>query len=219
MSQTHNPSGSHKNKWDNILADFTELHQPHPTHFTSSSSLLKRIDHGYTSTPPSLLIKIGITASVVKNPDTYWLAGLSDHSPLGFSFHPKFLQNNVTSSFPKVWFETKAYVTCLEVLIGSFNWDNFGPLEKLRTLKLCIKSAAFYSRDVLFFSDSNGSVCKRQVLESISRAVWRNDRKLAQKLLDVSSLAGYFIEIKEGKVVPLDPLAFEQVHAVENSII
>ena len=38
---------------------------------------------------------------------------------------------------------------------------------------------------------------------------------MAQKLLDVSSLAGYFIEIKEGKVVPLDPIAFEQVYAVE----
>ena len=141
----HNPPGSHKQKWEKILADFTELHQPHPTHFTSSSSLLTRIDRGYTSTPPSLLIKIGITASVVKNPDTYWLAGLSDHSPLGLSFHPKFLQRSVTFSFPKAWFETKAYLTRLDVLLGSFNWDSFGPLEKLRTFKLCIIEVCCFS--------------------------------------------------------------------------
>ena len=106
-------------------------------------------------------------------------------------------------------------MTRLDLLLGSFNWDNFVPLEKLRTFKLCIKSAAFYSRDVLFFSEPNDSECQRQVLESISRAVWRNDRKLARKLLDVSNLAAFFIEIKQGKVVPLDPVAFEQVYAVE----
>ena len=142
------PSGSHKARWEAILSEFVELFQPHPTHFTSASDLLTRIDRGYTTMPPSVLTRMGATSAVTHGPDTYSLMGLSDHAAIGFSLYPKFLRTNFTYSFPKAWFMTQAFSTRMEEYIAAVQWDDLDPLEKHTTYKYCLKSAAF-EKDIL----------------------------------------------------------------------
>ena len=52
-------------------------------------------------------------------------------------------------------------------------------------------------------------------MESLSRAVWHNDVKLARKLLDTTTIAKEHIGIVLGKIVVLDPPSFEETYRVE----
>ena len=78
-------AGAHRALWNSILNSLIELHQPHPTHFVAETLSLTRLDKGYTTTPGSWLIKMGIAASIVESADNLAYRGISDHSPVGFS--------------------------------------------------------------------------------------------------------------------------------------
>ncbi len=203
------PSGSHKNLWEATLTRLVELHRPNPTHYTQSSGQLTRIDKGYSTMPGSVLIKLGITAAISEGPESLHSKGLSDHSAVGFSFAPKFLVRNGTFSFPKAWFNTPAFAGRLKLLITKIDCLSLHPLDQLEVYKRCLKSAAFHARDVLQNSNPDGSESRRMILEAMSRAVWRNDRKIADKIISVSSFAAQHLGISNGRVLPVNFQEFE----------
>ena len=82
-------------------------------------------------------------------------------------------------------------------------------------IKECIREAAFFTRDTLNFSDQGGRENRRLTLESLARAIWHNNLKLAQKLLNTTLLAKECIGIVLGKIVVLDPPAFEEMYRIE----
>ena len=65
------------------------------------------------------------------------------------------------------------------------------------------------------FSDTGGREQKRLVLESMARAVWNNDCKLARVLLKVTTLATLHLQIVDGSVSCLDPPSFEELYREE----
>ncbi len=134
------------------------------------------------------------------------------------SFAPKGLHKLKEYSIPRLWCSTVAFKTQMELLVAKLDLQSLPPLERLDVLKSCIRSAAKYSRDVLLVSECSGER-KRPVLESISRAVWRNDTTLGARLLRTTQLAPELIEIVNNKVIPLDFTAFEAICAQENLII
>ncbi len=51
------------------------------------------------------------------------------------------------------------------------------------------------------------------ILEAMSRAVWRNDRKVANKIINVSSFAAQHIGIFNGRVLPVNFQVFQDLYA------
>jgi len=72
--------------WEQGLSDFTEMAQPHPTHYYLPSMKLSRLDRCYTTLSKSLLIKLEVSATILEAPETCHYEELSDHSPMEFSF-------------------------------------------------------------------------------------------------------------------------------------
>ena len=64
----------------------------------------------------------------------------------------------------------------------------------------------------LNFCDSGGRENRRLTLESLARAIWHCNIKLAKKPLDSIVIAKEYIDIVSGKIVVLDPPAFEEVY-------
>ena len=133
--------GAHRALWNSILNSLIELHQPHPTHFVAETLSLTRLDKGYTTTPGSLRIKMGIAASIVESADNLAYRGISDHSPVGFSCSAP---ERKSSSFKihRSWCETDAFKERLIVLVSETNLFSLPPLERLQTYNQCIISAA-----------------------------------------------------------------------------
>ena len=118
-------------------------------------------------------------------------------------------------SLPKLWVTGPIYESRIAFLIDRIQPLSLPTLEQLPAIKECIKSAALFTRDTLNFTDSGGRECKRLTLESLSRAVWHNDCKLARKLLDTTTIAREHIDIVLGKIVVLNPPSFEEAYRVE----
>ena len=64
----------------------------------------------------------------------------------------------------------------------------------------------------LKFNDSGGRENRWLAFESLGRPVWNGDEKLGRIGLESATTAKNYIDIIAGKVVLLDPLAFEEVY-------
>jgi len=86
--------GQRLRQWRSILADWTEIVQPLPTHSCS------RIDRAWVFGPSDMLIKLHIRSFVVGVPENWHGQGIADHAPLLVSFgrKPKASESN---SIPK----------------------------------------------------------------------------------------------------------------------
>ena len=208
-------SGAHVAIWTLLFDELIELVQPHHTHFVVESLKLTKIDRGFTSLPGSLMIKLNAMATVTDAPDTLHYAGISDHAPVSVSLSPAGLQKSRTATISKCWCKTEQYATRLRLLLQLVCIDELPPTSRLKTLNACIWSAARHARDCIQFGDQDDKEGRRMVMESMARAVWRNDVRLARRLLSSSELARSFISVSDGKVAPLSFCAFEQIYASE----
>ena len=191
-----------------------ELHQPHPTHFVLETLSLTKLDKAYTTAPGSMLIKMGISATILEAAETLYYKGVSDHSPLGLSCSVPERQSG-TFRISRTWCETAAFKERLEILVEETGLMSMGPLERLQTYNQCIISAARHARDTLLFHDKAGKPSCRDILESISRAVWWNDVRLGKRLLDTTDLAKDIFTIDAGRVRVLDFGYFERLYSFE----
>ena len=58
--------------------------------------------------------------------------------------------------------------------------------------------------------DKNGTLSDRLLVGSIARAVWRQDSKLAKRLLDSSPVAAQFLFLSGNQVLLIDPDGFDK---------
>ena len=211
------PTNSHVSLWKQVLENFVEMHQSHPTHFCSASQMCTRIDYGFISLPGSLLIKLQVTASTHFSPFNAYYSQLGDHAPLGFSIGFKRTQTGTqqTKAIPKAWTQQPIFKEYLDCLIAHFDLDQAhpdGPLARLILYKKCLNEAARHTRDYLNLCGSDCEDHLRLSLDSMSRAVWWNNVTLAKKLISVSAFVRHFITIIDGHVLPIDAAEFEKVY-------
>ena len=215
VASSYGSSGSRAAIWEHYLGGLVELHQPLPTRFNIEALSVSRLDRAYTSLPGSLLVKLGVDAFLTHAPETLHYKGISDHSPLGLSFSPKHLVRTISKALPRHWCYGSVFNESLMQYIEYTNLLQLPPFERVRTYKTCIQCAALCSRDAQRFSDMRGSDSVRLILESVSRALWKNDHKLARTLLNSTSLASSFIKIELGRVVAVCPEELESAYTFE----
>ena len=217
--QSYRPpsSASHHRTWDRALHRMTQLYQPHPTHYIVESLRLSRIDKGFTSFARSLLIRMRITATVLAAPDTLHYAQISDHAPIEFNFDSMPTQPGKMHPIPKQWCSSPLFSKQLKHLTDLILDDDMEPFHRLATHKILIREAANRTRDALCFRDDKGNETSRLVFESMARAIWFNNRSLAQKLIDHTAIGPSFLKIEHMQVSPIDPIAFEQAYRFEKS--
>ena len=184
-----------------------------PQLFASLSAA--RLDRGYITVPGSGLIKLQLTAAVLGSPEGYHYNGVSDHAPVIFGFHKNDTVKKGVTALPKAWVSTKAFKDRLQLLYDKFNFAEMEATQALKLYKACIRNAAFHSRDTLKIANGKGLESKRLVLESLSRAIWNNDVRLANRLLRTSDLARQHLDTSQGVVRILNPPAFEVEYADE----
>ena len=140
---------------------------------------------------------------------------IPDHAPVMLCISERSKSAGIKCSLPKLWVTGPIYESRIAFLIDRIKPLTLPPLEQLPAIKECIRSAAFFTRDSLNFADAGGRESRRLTLESLARAVWHNDSKLARKLLDTTVLAKQHTDIISGKIVVLDPPLFKEAYRIE----
>ena len=92
--------GQRLGQWKKILANWTEVVQPMPSHFDASTRTCSRIDRAFVFGPSNMLIKLHIRSYVQGAPEDWHGSGLSDHAPALVAFGRK-SRNGDSISIPK----------------------------------------------------------------------------------------------------------------------
>ena len=79
-------SGTRQAHWERLLAQWTELVQPFPTHYNKVGNTCNKLDRAFVACPSSLLLKLSVTHSVVGTPEQTFANGESDHAPIAIGF-------------------------------------------------------------------------------------------------------------------------------------
>ncbi len=173
-----------------------------------------RLDRADTSLSAALL-KFRISCSVLQALESLHYQGISDHAPLGVRISIKAKTTSGTHARPRLWCSTPAFKERLDLLIKKVFRDDMDHFHRLRTHKILFREAAFHARDALNFTGNKEFESRRLVFESMTRAIWFNDVRLATRLINATKIAPQYLRIDSKSVSAIDPLSFEQADISE----
>ena len=162
---------------------------PSPTHYNKYGNTCNKLDRAFVPCPSSMLLKLSVSHSVVGTPEQVFAAGESDHAPISLCFGRHIKSSLADSPVPKWVSKHPNYKVHLKSLTNCIDILALDVSEQLLVYKSCLREAARRVRNEALFLNPDGSAEKKNVLSSISRALWFNNLPLARKLLRWSSIA------------------------------
>ena len=204
-------SGTKQLQWERLLASWTEVVQPFPTHYNKYGNTCNKLDRAFVSCPSSLLLKLAVSHTVVGTPEQTFSVGESDHAPISLCFGRQVKTTIGDSPIPKWVAKHPNYKVHLKSLTEYIGIRALDVSEQLLTYKDCMKEAARRVRNETLYLNPDGSAERKIVLSSISRALWFNNLPLARKLLRWSAFAKDLIHIVDCKVLAFSYESCEQI--------
>ena len=204
--------GAFQHLWERSLSGWVEIGQPFPTHIAANGGTCARIDRAWVSCTSARLISIHVESNVIGTPEDFDRRGLSDHAPVACRFCTKQTNSAKAHVIPKWLCKLSDFSVVVDRYFCASRLLELDPAEQLAVQKRCILAAAREVRDMQLFRDPGNSECVRMVVDSISRAIWRQDVKLAWKVICSSSIGSQFLEICDKQVRCRDFVAFDDLY-------
>jgi hypothetical protein len=184
-----NQSRPGQGSWQEALGRLVEIHQLDVTHFCSKSWKCSRLDRFYCSIPAWALLQLAANAAVVEHPKKMHDDNLSDHAPVKLTISTWMPLPRSQQPIPTFVVNSSAFKKYHQALCDQTGLSDLGTIERWQTHKVIIREAARLARRQLFLENESSEETKHIALQSIARAVWRNDTSLAEILADRSPLA------------------------------
>jgi len=202
-------SATLQNLWMQELKHWTEIVQPFPINYSASGNSCARIDRAFCTIPTAHLINMNVTSAVIGTPEDYEAKCISYHAPLDIVFGSLTPRTTGSFSVPRYICRNPKFGELVETYASDIDILELPPSRQLPLLKSIFIEASRVVRDYLVTHDSSGVESQRLVAASVARAAWRNDARLARRLIGSSTLAASFLGVSGNTVYLLDPNAFD----------
>ena len=197
--------------WNKVLSLWVEVSQPFPTHIANNGGSRRIIDRCWTSLLPSRLCCLKVESMVIESPETYSCNGLSDHSPILVQFAAKCPTEVQDHSIPRFICENEEFANVVRVYADAIKLEELVPHQQVSMLKKCFRAASVFVRNThSLVSDSVDA--RRVVIDSVSRAIWNQDLKLAKRLFENSMVAQELLHIEDRTMTLSNPLLCDDVY-------
>ena len=196
-------SSTFQNIWMRELKFWTEISQPFPTNFSASGDSCARIDRAFSTIPTSHLINMKVSSAVVGTPEDNEARCISDHAAFDVTFGLHQKQVSSANAIPRHICKHPIFADKVQIYADDLDLLATPATTQLPLLKIIFTEAARAVRDHLLTHDSQGIESQRLVVASVARAVWRQDHRLASRLLRSSPLAPSLVGLS-GNFVFLD---------------
>jgi len=200
-----------ENLWMRELKCWIEISQPFPTNYSASGDSCARIDRVFTSIPTSHLLNLKVSSSVVGTPEDNEANCISDHAALEVSFSLHITQQSRSHTVPRHICKHPVFSELISQCAEDLQLTELPVHLQMPMLKAIIFESARKVRDYLITHDSQGVESQRLVISSVARAVWRQDYKLANRLINSSPLALSLLGVSGSSVFLLDPPSFDNL--------
>ncbi len=180
------PARPFAGRWQQIFNKLLEVHDDVPTHYTSSSKTLSRIDRIFISSPSWMALQLRLNISLKMDPEAVHAEEISDHTPITLPISARDRLDRDAQPIPPHVFKLPGFASWLSTLTDMADLQSLSVLLRLRRFKeLMLEAARLTRNDALL----KGKVIQVMVARSIARAVWRQDARLAARLVAHSTLA------------------------------
>ena len=183
------PLRPHQTTWQCILGSLTELQQNELTHFVSSSLTEARLDRVYTSSPPWWLLNDKLAGNVAKSAKESHESGLSDHAAVIISARLAPALPEERRPVPRHIAEHDKFKEYHDELFAACKAHALPAMSRLRVHKLIIREAARLTRNYCLETVGDDGYARNTTLNSVARAIIRNDGRLARRLIERSAIA------------------------------
>ena len=200
-------------RWDATLRTLTELASDLPTHFTTATSALSRIDRCFVSAPSWLLCMLDKSVSTARDPADLAVLGISDHTPVLIALSARARPPATTRALPPKLFATKGFQRELDALVASAELDSLPHAQRNVFHAEILREAALLAQHEEDESPGPSRKDTLMHLHHIARMVASDDQWRLRRLLQSSTLAQELLCKVDGCVALASPPDFEARYA------
>ncbi|CAK0887921.1 unnamed protein product, partial [Prorocentrum cordatum] len=197
-------------KWHNALKHLVEIDSADTTHYCSETKAETTIDRCFCSFTPTQMMQLAVTSSTFSTPEDLSRRRVSDHAALFVSFTMRDAKPSPNQPIAQYIVKSPVFKEIADNAFAASPMDNLSPPTKLILTTDLLRQIARETRDRLHEMQPNSGDVLFQVAKSISRAVWRQDRQLAARLLRSHLVAKEHIHINGDSVELIDHAKFEE---------
>jgi len=197
--------------WHKELTLWVEVAQPFPTNYSAVSRSCARLDRAFSTAPTASVLNLNIVSSVIGSPEEYEASGISDHAPLEVAFCQKKGATIQAPSIPKHICKMPQFAEIVAKMVDNVALFGLPDHQQLFIYKKLLREASRHVRDFLLTHFPNGNESERMVIDSVGRAIWRQNLPLARTLVSTSPLAAQHLQIQGSTVALREPEAFEEL--------
>ena len=193
-----------------MFEDLVEMEQPRPTHYSHVHNTGSCIDRVLLSFPPWAFPNTFCTFEPLEDPAVLFADGISDHAPSRLCISSKTPTDPHLRPISKEHCKHPLFHAICSSYLQRIPMEELHPFTRCETHKLVIRIAASKVRNYTLRGHPDSIKCKHQTFVSIARAVWLQNRRLAQSLINHSELAALHLFINVDIVTLKDPDMFTQ---------
>ena len=195
--------------WDSLFDDMVEITSAEPSHFVAEGLFLNKIDRAFTTTPPHAWLTVRPAINTIIKADDAHANGLSDHAMQLISVSLHAPPNPSTMPIKAEVFKHKMFKYELQKLYDYINLDALATWERWETHKVVPRHAAIKTRDHMLINEENSNFTIQGTISSLARAIWHNDSKLANTIIERSDFAKEHVKVIDGKVTSSSDLTWQ----------
>ncbi|CAK0879237.1 unnamed protein product, partial [Prorocentrum cordatum] len=193
--------------WRDIFANpnMLEVCSPLPTHFTKDSGTLRTIDRIFVSLASSFALETECDLQLVHDAVTLDAQNLGDHAILKLRMKTRQATPKGERKIPGFIFKSPEYKRILANCLDGCRIEFKPVFEQWRDIKAMMTLAAELARNelqskALVVDSDSGRHARLLTLNSVARAVWRQDARLARRLMHDTPIGAAELELVDGTV-------------------
>ncbi|CAK0907052.1 unnamed protein product, partial [Prorocentrum cordatum] len=180
--------------WRDLLGKLVEIEQLDPTHVYRPNDMMSIIDRAFTSLPGWALKQFNVCGVTQGLAEVVIHQRLSDHAAIKIDFHPGGQKHHKERAINRDLFGTPEYDRFVQAYLQCGDIEQYSPPIRLLYLKTLMKEGARFARNASLGQASDSTLGRIILCRSISRAVWRQDCTLGQKLIKAYPLAKQYLQ-------------------------
>ena len=193
-----------------------EICSEYPTHYSKRHQTCSFIDRAFISMQGHYLLETSVSFDIWQEAASLAEWGLSDHAIIQLTIRPRQAAAAMERAIPANVFASPRFAKHVKAFLDVTSLDALGIEGRWRAIKVMMIEAARLARNELQSlpigdGSEEGADGRRISARAVARAIWRQDRALAQKLQDTTEFGRHHLQLNEdGSIALADPEHFEQ---------
>ena len=205
----HNSNSNFGFFGDALFADLVEIECSEPSHYSAEGHFLNKLDRFFITIPSHAWITVQPSIQVLVALEVAHYKGLSDHAILKCGVSLRAPPNPDTMPIRPECFSNPRFKERLDAWYKVIDLSSLGTWERWAAHEVILREAALQARNAIMLESQDSDFCIQGTISFSTRAIWRNDIRLAEKILQRSDFARRHVVVTDCRVMLISPTDYD----------